>query len=199
MHVHKFLAAALGCGGAALALHLCATSVPTVEAGTAVRLELEQLARHAELIVEGRVIATRAFRDTRGEVRTEVTLSVDETFAGEPFATRRFELPGGVLADGSGTLIAGMPSVALGEDALLFLTEESASGLRMPVGLAQGKFRLVRDDQGRLGLLRDAAELTLLDPRTGAGAPAPIPAVLDHAQVVARIRTARGTSEGQVR
>ncbi len=199
MHVHKFLAAGLICGGAALALHFRASPVSTVEAGTAVRLELEELARRAALIVEGRVIATRAFRDTRGEVRTEVTLSVDETFAGEPFGTRRFELPGGVLADGSGTLIAGMPSVSLGEDALYFLTGESASGLRMPVGLAQGKFRLVRDEQGRLGLLRDAAELTLLDPRTGAGAPAPLPVVLDHALVVTRIRAARGQTQEQAR
>lgn len=199
MHVHKLLVAGLVCGGAALALHLGSASVPTVEAGTAVRLELEELARRASLIVEGRVIATRAFRDTRGEVRTEVTLSVDETFAGEPFATRRFELPGGVLSDGSGTLIAGMPSVSLGEDALYFLTGESASGLRMPVGLAQGKFRLLRDEQGRLGLMRDAAELTLLDPRTGAGAPAPVPVLLDHARVVERIRAARGQTEGQAR
>ena len=168
-----------------------------VEAGTALRLEIEELARRAELVVEGRVISQRSFRDSRGDVRTEVPLSVDETYAGEPLGTRRFDLPGGVLPDGSGTLIAGMPTLALGEDALLFLTGESASGLRVPVGLAQGKLRLVRDPAGRLGLLRDAAELTLLDPTTGASASAPAPTVLDHASVVQRIRTARTRGEAR--
>ena len=90
-----------------------------------------------------------------------------------------------------------MPTLALGEDALLFLTGESASGLRVPVGLAQGKLRLVRDPAGRLGLLRDAAELTLLDPVSGASAPAPVPAILDHADVVRRVRSARTRGEAR--
>lgn len=197
MRIH--LRSQLTCG-LSLLLALLALDRPRsteVEAGTALRLEIEELAVRAQLVVEGRVIATRAFRDSRGEVRTEYLLSIDETYAGEPLGTRRFELPGGVLADGSGTLIAGMPTLALGEDALLFLTGESASGLRVPVGLAQGKLRLVRDPAGKLGLLRDAADLTLLDPTTGASASAPTPTVLDHAGVVQRIRRARSRGEAR--
>ena len=197
MHPHRLVAPVLGLTALLLFFLAGVPRTGAVEAGTALRLEIEDLARRADLVVEGRVIATRAFRDLRGEVRTEFVLSVDETYAGEPFGTRRIELPGGVLPDGSGTLIAGMPSLALGEDALLFLTGESASGLRVPVGLAQGKLRLVRDGVGRLGLLRDAAELTLLDPASGASAPAPLPAMLDHADVIRRVRSARNRVEAR--
>ncbi|MBM3989006.1 MAG: hypothetical protein FJ294_13740 [Planctomycetes bacterium] len=197
MNLHRPVALSCGLLAIAALLALRLTRPSSLEAGTAVRLEIEQLAQRSELVVEGRVLSTRAFRDARGDVRTEFLLSVDATYAGEPLGTRRFELPGGVLADGSGTLIAGMPTLALGEDALLFLTGESASGLRVPVGLAQGKLRLVRDAAGRLGLLRDAAELTLLDPVSGASAPSPAPAILDHADVVRRVRSARARGEAR--
>ena len=197
MHMHRPRLLAFGLVALVLPLLAGLPRPRPVEAGTAMRLEIEELARQAALVVEGRVISARAFRDVRGDVRTEFLLSVDETYAGEPLGTRRFELPGGVLPDGSGTLVAGMPSLALGEDALLFLTGESASGLRVPVGLAQGKLRLVRDPAGRLGLVRDSAELTLLDPVTGASASAPTPTVLDHAEVIRRVRSARTRGEAR--
>lgn len=153
-------------------------------------MEIEDLALNAESIFEGRVLAARALRDERGLVRTEYIVSVERTFAGQPLGTRTFELPGGTLPDGSGTVIAGMPSVRVGEDVLLFLTEASANGLRMPVGLAQGKFALVRDAAGELGLLRSAVDLSLLDPRTRTAAPAPVPNVVSYEAVVQRVRTA---------
>jgi hypothetical protein len=169
-----------------------------LHAGTALRLDIEDLARRAALAIEGRVLATRAFRDERGLVRTEFTLSVHRTFTGEPFGTRTFALPGGVLADGSGTALSGMPAIDLGEDVLLFLSAESANGLRMPVGLAQGKFRLVRDAQGRAGLERAPADLLLLDRRTRALAPDAPAGVLAYEEVVRRVAAAlRAKSEGR--
>lgn len=180
----------------------CLPSAPSrsVEAGTVVRMDIEELARNAELVFDGRVLFARSFRDARGLVRTEYTVSVATSFAGGPQSTRTFELPGGTLADGSGLMIPGAPSLAVGEDVLLFLTRESASGLRVPVGLAQGKLRLVRDGAGRAGLVRENADLTLVDPQTGALSPAPVPAVLAYEAVAERIRTALAASpEGQDR
>ncbi len=162
----------------------------SVEAGTVVRMDIEELARNAELVFDGRVLFARSFRDERGLVRTEYTVSVATSFAGGPQSTRTFELPGGTLADGSGLMIPGAPSLAVGEDVLLFLTRESASGLRVPVGLAQGKLRLVRDGAGRAGLVRENADLTLVDPQTGALSAAPVPAVLAYEAVAERIRSA---------
>jgi hypothetical protein len=64
--------------------------------------------------------------------------------------------------------VPGLPELAAGEEVLLFLTRESANGWRMPVGLSQGKYRKVRDAQGRLRLEREHGELELYDPRTRA-------------------------------
>ena len=114
-----------------------------VGAGTAVRLDIEGLVEHAELVLEGRVLSRRAVRTTRGRVATEVELDVLRTFLGEERARRTVRVPGGLLPDGSGVLIPGMPTLLEGEDVLLFLTGPSATGARMPVGLAQGKLRVV--------------------------------------------------------
>jgi|JI9StandDraft_1071089.scaffolds.fasta_scaffold404990_1 hypothetical protein len=185
-------------GAIVAALCLCPVGPQTVSAGTVVRMEIEELARSAELVFDGRVLFARSFRDERGLVRTEYTVSVATSFAGGPQSTRTFELPGGQLADGSGLLIPGLPRLEIGEDALLFLTREGSSGLRLPVGLAQGKLRLVRDSAGRAGLVRENVDLTLADPQTGALAPAPVPAVLAYEAVAERIRTAlRPSTEGR--
>lgn len=185
-------------GAVVAALCLCPAGPRSVAAGTVVRMDIEQLARSAELVFDGRVLFARSFRDERGLVRTEYTVSVATSFAGGPQSTRTFELPGGTLADGSGLLIPGLPHLEVGEDALLFLTREGSTGLRLPVGLAQGKLRLVRDSAGRAGLVRENADLTLADPQTGALAPAPVPAVLAYDAVAERIRAAlRPSTEGR--
>lgn len=161
-----------------------------VHAGTAVRLNVPDMVEHAELVVEGRVLARRALVSTRGRIETEYTLRVDETFRGEPRALRTFRLPGGTLADGRGLGIAGMPELAVGEDTLLFLTREGSSSMRMPVGLAQGKYTVLRDASGRKRLGRKLGELALVDPITRAALPAPAEGVLDYDTVVAEIRSA---------
>lgn len=172
-----------------IALCLRPAAPDSVAAGTVVRMDIEELTRGAELVFEGRVLFVRSFRDARGLVRTECTVSVETSFAGGPQSTRTFELPGGTLADGSGLVIPGLPHLEAGEDVLLFLTREGTTGLRVPVGLAQGKLRLVRDGAGRAGLVRENADLTLVDPQTGALSPAPIPAVLAYDAVAERIRS----------
>jgi hypothetical protein len=160
-----------------------------VDAGTALRMELEDLVREADLVVEGRVLADQARRDVRGLVSTTYTLSVRRTFWGTPLGTRRITLPGGVLPDGTGTLLPGMPTLQLGEDVLLFLSAAGSSGARMPVGLAQGKFRVVHD-RGAPALERTHDGLVLVDRSTGAVAAPPGACTLDYAEIAARIEAA---------
>jgi len=162
----------------------------SVDAGTAVRMEIEDLVREAELVVEGRVLAAQPRRDERGQVRTAYTISVQRTYVGQPLGTRQIELPGGVMPDGSGTIIPGSPKLDVGEDALLFVSAQSPDGLRVPVGLAQGKFRVVRDENGALVLARTQVDLVLVDPRTGAATPALGSTTFDYYAVVSRIETA---------
>jgi hypothetical protein len=161
-----------------------------VAAGTALKLDVPGLVREADLIFEGRVIASRASCDELGRIATEHTVSVDRTFLGEPFGTRTFTLPGGVLPDGRGMLIAGMPRIEVGEDALFFLSRPSANGVRMPVGLAQGKFKVARTPQGVAQLVRTQADLMLVDPATGAAQPASGWSALDYHETARAIEIA---------
>jgi hypothetical protein len=81
-----------------------------------------------------------------------------------------------------------MPVLAVGEEALLFLTAEGRTGLRMPVGLAQGRLRVVRAPDGTKRLVRPASGLELAG--TGGRTRPAAELVLDHAAVVARVTAA---------
>lgn len=167
-----------------------AVSTRSVDAGTAIKLDLAGLVRGADVAFEGRVIASRVLRDEQGRIATEHTLSIDRTFLGEPYGTRTIKLPGGVLPDGSGMLLPGMPRVEVGEDVLLFLSQESSGGLCMPVGLAQGKFKVVREAHKLASLVREQADLMLVDPQAGTVAPARGWSALDYAATVREIEDA---------
>lgn len=173
--------------GAVLAAALVLTPAT---AGTAVRLELEQLVAQAELVFEGRVVATRALVSPSGRVETEYFVSVHRSYWGQPAGTQVFRMPGGVLPDGSGMLVPGMPTPQAGEDAVFFLSAVGSTGWRMPVGLAQGVLEVVIDADGERALVRPEAALELLDPATGAVAPHAGGATLDYARTVQRIQQA---------
>ena len=160
-----------------------------VEAGTAVRLDIDELVQSSALIVEARVLSTYAYEDD-GRIETEYLLEVSRTFEGPDEAYRAVRLPGGVLPDGRGMMLAGMPRIAAGEEALFFLTGAGRSGVRMPVGLAQGKLRLIRRADGRKLLARDLSGVTLVNPSSGAVLRNPGTTVLDYALVVAEIEAA---------
>ena len=119
-----------------------------VEAGTAVRLSLEELAAEAELILEGRVLFAAAERKG-SHIVTHVLLDLDRTLAGAERRFRWITLPGGVLPSGEGLILAGVPRLVTGEEVVLFLSASNELGVRMPVGLAQGKWSVLRSLDGR--------------------------------------------------
>lgn len=160
-----------------------------VEAGTAVRLDIAELVDSSALIVEARVLSTYSFEDN-GRIETEYLLEVRRTFEGPDEAYRAVRLPGGVLEDGRGMMLAGMPRIAAGEEALLFLTGEGRTGVRMPVGLAQGKLELIRRADGRKVLTRDLSGVTLVNPASGVVVQNPGSTVMDYAEVLAEIEAA---------
>ena len=161
-----------------------------VEAGTAIRLDVSGLVAHADLVVEGRVLSAHALRTEDGRIETEYLLEVDRTFEGEDHSYRAIRLPGGVLEAGSGMILAGMPQIRAGENLLLFLTEEASSGVRMPVGLAQGKFSVVTDSTGHKSLVTNDAGVGLLNPTSGEIAHGRGLTILDYASVAAEIEAA---------
>jgi hypothetical protein len=166
------------------------------------------LVDRAELVVEGRVLAERAYRAANGLVHTEYVLQCDRTFLGADAEQRVVRLPGGVLPDGSGTVIPGLPGLARGEHVVLFLSPENATGVRMPVGLAQGKLVVEAGPDGARSLVRHALDLRLLDPATGRVEEAAPRTASDYDRVVAaieaaaaarRVREAAATSTGGAR
>ncbi len=178
--------------GLALLLLRPALRGPGVRAGTALRMDVPDLVEAADLVVEGRVLAARAVETASGLVETEYELLVDRTFRGAPVATRTLRLPGGVLDDGRGMVLAGVPRLLEGEDALLFLSAPGSRGVRMPVGLAQGRYRVLTRLDGSRVAVRDQADLGLVDPATGRLLGEGGAHVRDYADLVAEIQAAMG-------
>jgi len=137
-------------------------------ASVVVRLDLAGLVSRAERIVEARCVSTTPVLDDWGHVLTEVRLRVARGLKNAtPGAEIAFRIPGGEI-DGQGLVIAGMPRFRVGEEVLLFLTAESHTGIRVPVGLGQGKLVVERDPvTGVKRLRRTMGGLALVDPATG--------------------------------
>jgi hypothetical protein len=150
-----------------LALSLACLLGARAHAGTALRMEVADLARHADLALQGRVLEARAVLAPEGRVDTEYRVAVERTFWGEDRPERVLRIPGGEIPGGPAMLLAGVRRLAPGEEVVLFLGDEAPGGMRMPIGLAQGQLRLVADRAGRRFLVRDQHGLDLLDPRTG--------------------------------
>lgn len=163
-----------------------------VEAGTAVRLDVPGLVELSDLIVEGRVLTANPLQAENGLIETEYVLSVDRTFFGEDLGTRTVRLPGGVLPDGRGMVVPGMPKLSMNEDVLLFLSGSTSWGMRTPVGLAQGKMRVVTDLSGARTLTGSLAGVTFAgeDGHSHTNDPQDSSRRLDYAQTVAEIHAA---------
>ena len=173
-----------------VSLALALAQPANVEAGTAQKLEIENLVSQCDLALEGRVQHIRVVEAGQKRIETEITLSVSRRFWGAGGSEFVLRMPGGVLPDGRGLVLPGLPRLAEGEELLLFLSAESRNGTRMPVGLAQGRFRIERRAGGPKTLVRDQEELELFDPLTRRTSRAEPRALFDYGTVVARIEAA---------
>ena len=163
---------------------------PAVRAGTALRMDTDALVESADLVLEGRVLSARGVETEDGMIETEYELQVERTFEGLDLVQRTIRIPGGLLEDGRGLLLSGLPRLGVGEETLLFLSEPSPSGVRMPVGLSQGRYRIVRNLDGSRVAVRDQGELGLVDPQTGEVIEAAGRHVRDYAELISEIEAA---------
>jgi len=179
---------------------LWADSVLT--AGTALRVNLEGLVDRSEVVIEGRVKRATS-RPAPGRIETEYEVEVARTFLGEELQTRTFVMPGGVLPDGTGMILPGVPRLGEGEDTILFLSRESFAGMRVPVGLSQGRFRVETSISGHKLVVRAHEDLGLLDPESGDLSEARRRELHEYPELVAKIHAAcearkrRVTEEGR--
>lgn len=181
---------------AAVALGLWAfLSASDVHAGTVRRFGLADLAERADLAFEARVLDTRVLLVAPGRIETEYTLRVDRAHVGDACPLRVVRLPGGVLPDGSGLVIAGMPRFEIGSDVLVFLSGESTRGTRMPIGLAQGALRITHQPDGSKRLVGSSAGLELVG-----DAPTAVPAPgIDYVSALAEIASGIAARTAEVR
>ncbi len=175
---------------------------PDPIAGTALRLDLDELVTAADLVLEARVVSATPVEAPDGMVHTDYQLAVDRTFWGLDQPVRTVRLPGGVLPSGRGTMIPGMPELRAGEDLILMLSEPSHLGSRVVIGLSQGRWLVVADGRGRKFALRPQGGATLLSGPGGVPVEDHGIDVLEYADLLARLeaavaaKRARGIEEG---
>jgi len=159
------------------------------QAGTALRLSLEDTFERSDVVVEGRVHGATSGEDAAGLIYTDWVLHTDRSYWGEVGETFTVRLPGGVLSTGKGMVVPGMPRLTIGEDVVLFLGAESPMGLRLPTGLSQGKFRIVTSTSGVRTAIQTGEHVSLITARSTRTADGFD--MLDYADFVARLEAMR--------
>ncbi len=145
-----------------------------LEASQVRPLNLEEMTQRAATIFSGRCVGISTARDPDLQVEvTMATFQVTRSVKGSEHGTVTIRMP----ASGDvGTGVGALPTFHKGDEVVLFLYGKSRLGMRVPVGLGQGNFRVLKDKQGRATALNDLGNRNLL---RGMSAPA-------HERVAAR-------------
>jgi hypothetical protein len=127
-------------------------------------------------VVRGTAISVQTTRHQRLGIVRLVEVRVDRQLAGEAPALVEVLLLGGEL-DGEATRVPGEADLAVGDEAVLFLSRTGGEPARfLVVGLAQGAFRVIRDPEtGAAFAARTLGDLRLVgeasDDRLGLARP----------------------------
>jgi hypothetical protein len=137
--------------------------IATVSATTLERLSVDSMVEKSHSIVRGKVISSEGeFRN--GLIFTKYLVQVDESWKGNPGRIVEVFVPGGV-ANGLRQTIPGAPALERGDEFVLFLWA-GASGRQQIIGLSQGMFNVVKDEDGAVLLERPGAKEVMMDPQT---------------------------------
>ena len=142
-----------------------ASAVAPVRGTTLERLPLDEMARKSTAIVRARVVGTSGV--LRGaDVYTIYRIEIQESWKSSPKSGSQSNpvqvaVPGGV-AGGLRQMVAGAPSLHVGEEYLMFLWT-SRSGLTQLIGLSQGLFNVQHNGTGDAAATRVAASELMLD------------------------------------
>lgn len=188
-------AATTGCF--ALALSLWPTGVG---ATVATRLSRQELVRQANLIVHA-IVESRAVVPTRGEhgeIRTRSTLRVLRTLEGQSRRTVVVQQLGGTLGDLT-MHVEGNARLEPGDEVVVFLDHDTATGLSYVIGMAQGLFLVNRADAQHPVVERDLTGIAFYEAVSGPPMITPgrheLAEGLDHllADIARLVRAERGT------
>jgi hypothetical protein len=107
-----------------------------IEAMVVRTLSLEEITRRADRIFVGTCVGMSEASSESGQPITEITFKIIDPIkgaSGDRLTIRQ-------IRGGSGMV----PGYAVGQEVLLFLHPESATGLTSPVGMGQGMFTILR-------------------------------------------------------
>jgi hypothetical protein len=127
-------------------LGLCCLLTAPAHAFIPIPLSVEELNRHADLVVRGTVKEKTCRRDEQGRIYTEVVLQVAETWRGKPAAERLTIVHGGGVLGNRAETAIGQVEYTPGEEVVAFLIH-NPRGEAVTVGMAQGKFHLERNSK----------------------------------------------------
>ena len=155
-------------------------------ATTVVKVNVEQMISHGDVIIVGHVVGLSDGFDANNIPYTKVTVNVSQSLKGGVNGNYSFRLFG-LLAPREvngrtylGVSPDGWPKFAMGEKVMLFMHGPSSLGFQSPVGLMQGKFTMDDSEMcnaiNNMGLFKDVtvdpsqltdAEQKLLDVEQG--------------------------------
>jgi len=146
-----------------LALTLLASSLQAL-ATTVERFTLDDLVQKSGRIIVGKCISSESrWNDRNTLILTTARFAVSEPLKGSSDGFVNVVTVGGTL-DGITQTVSGMPVFEPEEEVLLFL-EPSKNGHWQPLGMSQGKFRILRNRQtGEQEVIHSLSGLELYDP-----------------------------------
>jgi len=122
-------------------------SIPSSQATSLEHWDTPKLTKESKWVHIGEITSMWSSWDPqRRMVYTYVKMRVNETLKGGQATEVLIRQPGG-KANGYGMVVHGMASFSRGEKALVFLKEDD-DGAPSIVGMAQGKFRIFRNQTG---------------------------------------------------
>jgi len=136
----------------------------TPDTTLAVALSLDEMVDQSDVIAIGSCVETRSVW-VDGSLVTLANVSVSETLKGAEAASLTVVLPGGVDANRKFPVAMsypGAPRLTPGEDVFLFLNADIDYGNGYIVaGFSQGKFSIVKDEDGEPLVSRDLTKMSL--------------------------------------
>ncbi len=151
--------------GGIVVLTLVTLFTGVASAATVLRFDTDDLVDRASVIIHGKITYKQARKTATGSVVTDLRLEVFEALKGAKGKTFSFSVYGGVVGT-RGSAISGAPAFSKDEEILVFLDAKNKHGLRMAIGLAQGKYT-VRVVKGKKLAFRDMEGLQLMDRKSG--------------------------------
>jgi len=137
-----------------------------VDATLANGLSMQNMVNQSDLIAIGNCLNRKSVWLNRTLV-TRATITVTESLKGADLGTITVALPGGVDANRKvpvAMLYPGAPRITPGEDVFLFLTANGeVAGSYTVTGFSQGKFSIVKDEDGEQMVAQDLTKTMLKD------------------------------------